>query len=338
MRGTRYLVRWIEPEGGANRSKTFRRLEEARTHRAKLRQDLERGEYSAPVKIGYDEWVKRHLVDLRNSPDVDLAPKTIGGHAEALAALRQACRPKSPADITPKTIRRFRQNLTEKGLAARTVNKHIAAIRSALSYAVRAEVVHSNRLLGPHRLFLREQRKPPRILEVGEVVALMNLAEPRLRTVISLAFYHGLRKGEIAYLQWQDVDLESKRLDIVSREGIHRTKTRTNRSIALRDETAVLLSQLYSVRVNTFVFESPKAFYESSGKAFVDLVKNAGIDHCTLHDLRKTCNTLMKDAGVSAEAAMQVLGHSSAQVNERFYTGILTEQQRIAVNALPSVG
>ena len=73
-------------------------------------------------------------------------------------------------------------------------------------------------------------------------------------------------------------------------------------------------------------------------KWFGKLVKRAGIDHCTLHDLRKICNTGIKDAGVSEEATMQVLGHSTFDVNRRHYTGVLTEQQKIAVDSIPSVG
>ena len=108
-------------------------------------------------------------MNLRNSPDIDLADKTISGHKEALEHLVRVCNPKSPIEINPKMIRVFRLKLLDEGLAARTINKHIAAIRSALSYAVRAEVVPTNKLFGPHRLFLRVEWKTPRILEVGEV-------------------------------------------------------------------------------------------------------------------------------------------------------------------------
>jgi integrase len=61
------------------------------------------------------------------------------------------------------------------------------------------------------------------------------------------------------------------------------------------------------------------------------------IKGCTLHDLRKTCNTPMKESGASVEAAMQVLGHATMQVNLRHYTGMLTKQQAVAVNSLPSI-
>ena len=82
--GMRYLVRWIEPDSGKNRAKTFRRSDDAREFKAQLKQDFKNNDYFVPVKINFDEWVKRHLENLHNSPDVDLAYKTIVGHKEAL--------------------------------------------------------------------------------------------------------------------------------------------------------------------------------------------------------------------------------------------------------------
>ncbi len=43
-------------------------------------------------------------------------------------------------------------------------------------------------------------------------------------------------------------------------------------------------------------------------------------------------------AAPPVEAAMQVLGHSTAKVNLKHYTGILTKLQRAAANSLPSIG
>ena len=136
---------------------------------------------------------------------------------------------------------------------------------------------------------------------------------------------------------WQDVDLDEARLNILDRPNGH-TKTRRCRSIALREETAGLLKQLCVQRINDFVFEKPVTFYWSVDKWFSRLVSEAGLDHFTIHDLRKTCNTLMKEMGVSIETAMQILGHSTESVNQRYYTGVLTEQQRRAINSILSVG
>ena len=43
-RGMRYMVRWMEPGSGKDRSKTFQRLEDARAYQVKLRQDVANGD------------------------------------------------------------------------------------------------------------------------------------------------------------------------------------------------------------------------------------------------------------------------------------------------------
>ncbi len=103
-------------------------------------------------------------------------------------------------------------------------------------------------------------------------------------------------------------------------------------------ETADLLHRMFLDRANKYVFTSPSAFYWACSIWFPALVEQATLDHCTLHDLRKTCNTKMLDHGISQAVAMQVLGHSTAAVNQQHYTGTLTKQQRAAVDALPSIG
>ena len=164
--------------------------------------------------------------------------------------------------------------------------------------------------------------KPPRILEVGEVTALMNVAtELQQKTAISVVYYHGLRRDELSRLRWEDIDLDECKLRIARKP---RSKTRVTRAVALRHETAAPLSQLKAEQVNEYVFEKPKTFYWVCGKWFGQLVEEAGLDHCSIHDLRKTCNTLMKDAGVPPEAAMQVLGHTTAKINRVHYTGPLS--------------
>ena len=336
--GRSYVVRWMEPSTGKNCGKTFSRREDAEDFKAKLRREIRDQEYHAPVKITFADWVERHLDDIENSPDIDLALKTVAGQKEALEAIGRICKPKSPGSITPKMIRTFRKKQLGNGLAPGTINKHIRAIRSALSYAVRAEIIPSNKLLGPHRLLLREDPRQPNILKVETVRALLDSARDlKLRTVISLAYYHGLRRKEICYLRWEDIDFGGNRLNVVHRADA-RTKTKVSRSVFLRQETAELLVRLKKESTGEYLFENPASFYWLVGKWFGKLAKQVGLQGCTLHDFRKTCNTVMKENGTSIEAAMQVLGHSTVKVNQQCYTGALTELQRDAVNSLPSIG
>ncbi len=338
-RGVRYLVRWIEPGSGKNLSKTFKRLEDARKYFSKVQSDIENNDYFTPVKISYKKWVEQHLDNMRNSPDIDVSPKTIAVHKEALDALKEICKPKSPIDITPKMIRRYRQGELKKGLRPNTINKRIRSIRSALSYAVRDEIIPNNKLIGPHRLLLRADSERGRILEIGEVTALMKAAtDIRHKAALSLAFYCALRRGEISNLEWPGVNLEDMCLTVKAGAEHGKRKNRQAHTVALRQETADLLNQMYKDRVNNYVFTYPSAFYWEIAVWFARLVKIAKIDHCSIHDLRRTVNTVLLDGGFSREVTVQLLGQKSAQVNQDYYTGMLKKQQRTAVDSLPSVG
>jgi len=242
-------------------------------------------------------------------------------------------------------IYKFREILAERtDYSKNTINKFISATRAALSYAERDGYIRRNKLIGlrngraPLRLMFSVDKTRGRVLEVGEVTSLVNVAENiRQKTALSLAYYHGLCRGEIAWLRWQDIDLQEYRLAVVDHAD-HKLKTKNrSREVALREETATLLTQLYQDRVNEYVFEKPASFYHSVTKWLDRLVIRAKLDHCTLHDLRRTCNTVMKDNGVSEEVATQMMGHT-AEVNRTHYTATLKQQQRYAIDAIPSVG
>jgi len=338
-KGTTYNVRWYEPGTDKAKSKAFKRAKDAESYKVQLRDDIDNGNYHRPVKMRFSDWKEKHILNMENSPDVDVSEKTIFSHAEALAALDVHCKPRYLSDITPALIRKFRQILLEQGRYSKsTINKFLRTIRSSLSYAVVDEYIQVNKLLGPQKLMLKVDLKPPRILEAGEVATLFNLAKDlRHKVVISLGYYHGMRRKEICFLKWEDIDFIEQKVCVMDRQDSH-TKTRKSRIIAMREETADLLRQLQVLAVGEYVFERPLAFYWHCYKWFDALVKEAGLDHCSLHDLRKTCNTLMKEGGISTEGAMQVLGHSSRSVNVDIYTGVLNQMQRDAVNALPSIG
>lgn len=338
-KGIAYNVRWYEPGTDKAKSKAFKRAKDAESYKVQLRNDIDNGNYHRPVKMRFSDWKEKHISNMENSPDVEVSEKTISSHAEALTALEAHCKPRYLSDITPALMRKFRQTLLEQGHYSKsTINKFLRTIRSALSYAVRDEFIQANKLLGPLRLLLKVAHKLPRILEVGEVTTLFNAVKDlRHKVVIALAYYHGMRRKEMCFLKWVDIDFMEQKICVMDRQDAH-TKKRVSRIIAMREEAADLLRQLQVLAVNEYVFERPQAFYWQCGKWFDALVKESGIDFCTLHDLRKTCNTLMKEGGTSTEAAMQVLGHSSHSVNMDVYTGVLSQQQRDAVNSLPKIG
>ena len=49
--------------------------------------------------------------------------------------------------------------------------------------------------------------------------------------------------------------------------------------------------------------------------------------HCTFHDLRRSCGTLMIEAGVDLYVVSEILGHSSVSVTQKRYAFMGNERK-----------
>ncbi len=68
---------------------------------------------------------------------------------------------------------------------------------------------------------------------------------------------------------------------------------------------------------------------------FARIVQEAGIAHCTLHDLRRTFVSHLAMAGVNAAVVQKLAGHASINTTVTYYTGILPSALRDAQARLP---
>jgi len=84
-KGTRYIVRWYEPETEIQRSKTFPRAKDAKAYKEQLKDDIYQNDYFAPINVSFEDWKQTHLEKLEMSEE--LRPKTIAGQREALTVL-----------------------------------------------------------------------------------------------------------------------------------------------------------------------------------------------------------------------------------------------------------
>jgi integrase len=68
---------------------------------------------------------------------------------------------------------------------------------------------------------------------------------------------------------------------------------------------------------------------------FGQIVKRAGIPHCTPHDLRRTFVSQLAMAGVNQAIVQKLAGHASIQTTIKHYTGVMPEALRAAQGRLP---
>lgn len=121
----------------------------------------------------------------------------------------------------------------------------------------------------------------------------------------------GARREELAALKWADVDFQWRKLTIAD-------KVDATRTIPLTPYLAQLLATL--PRVNEFVFASAGKVGRiadvraSHAKALTE----AGINHLTIHGLRRSFSLLGEAAGAPAGAIAQVMGHKPSATAEGY--------------------
>jgi len=295
--------------------------------------------------VGIDEFIER-LSALMAGKSIETVKKT----QDSLRLLQTLCNVTRIAGVGRDVVMDFRAKRLEAGVTPATVNKDLRQIKSALSYAVDAGMLRSNPLLRWKQLMLREPERELRVVERDEFNRLLEQCEnPSFRALLVVAYCQGLRRKELANLRWAAVDLESEVLNVlnIAKDG-ELTKSRKNRCIPLHPDALTELTALYAeapkiVRSGTVRPKATYVFTWPDGQPykpdwltheFARVVKRAGIDHCTLHDLRRSFSTLAQRAGVDKYTVKDLGGWSVVSVVEKHYTGDLLEAHRKAMQRI----
>jgi len=180
----------------------------------------------------------------------------------------------------------------------------------------------------------RKPRPLPRYVPVDadrRLTAALEASDYRIAAdALLLARAVGLRIGEL-------LDLE---LDCVHEIGSHGSwlkvplgKLDTERMVPLDDETVALIDRICATRSTgkplphprtgrptqfLFTHHGRRLSQTTVRKELVRSAHTAGIGHVTPHQLRHTYATALVNAGVSLQALMALLGHTSAEMSLRY--------------------
>ena len=165
--------------------------------------------------------------------------------------------------------------------------------------AKRSDVLDRNQLEG----WFREVRK---------------LRNPVISAYLQGLLLTGARRQELAELRWVDVDYRRSCIHVKDKVDESRV-----RDVPLTPYLASLLSEL--PRVNEWVFSSPGAT-KSNGhiaeptKAHNRVLESAGIEHVTIHGLRRTFRNMGEWLRLPVGVTAQIMGHKPSALAERHYT------------------
>jgi integrase len=193
--------------------------------------------------------------------------------------------------------------------AAATINRSLGAMKKALSLAW-------ERGLTPENYGLRVKRLPEHnlrdmTLSMGQVKALAEQASDQVAAAIWIALFTGCRRGEILAMQPDDIGEDV----IAIRAG--NTKTLKARTVPI---VPPLRKYLKAIPLN-LTAEGLKTGFRRARVA-------AEMPWVTFHDLRRSCGTLMIEAGVDIYVVSKLLGHSSVAVTQQRYGHMQVDAMR----------
>lgn len=121
----------------------------------------------------------------------------------------------------------------------------------------------------------------------------------------------GARREEMAALKWQDVDFQWRKLTIAD-------KVDSTRTIPLSPYLAQLFATLPRVGAYVFASTGKHGHITDTRASHAKALQSAGIEHLTLHGLRRSFSLLGEAAGAPAGAIAQVMGHKPSATAEGY--------------------
>ncbi len=271
--------------------------------------------------------------------------------------------------ISKWDIQKWQQKQLKAGSRPQTTNRKVAILKGLLSRAVEWDVLPYSPLMGlkplptskePRSRFLSEQEeKQLRKVLVEREFRLRNdrdsgnkwratrhrppLPDLRaysfadhIRPMVLLAMTTGMRRGEIFYLKWDDVDLDKGQVTLRAET----TKSGKSRSFYLADEPLWVLAE-WKKQVNHtgFVFTNPETEmpFDNIYKAWRAILGSAKLEDFRFHDLRHHYASTLEFMNLPLDVIRKRLGHSSLKMTSGYAHGErfrdrLQDQAVIAIN------
>jgi len=375
--------REVDPATGLSKRKqkwvTFHGTKkEAENALSKMVQDVYRGEFVEPSRRTLGEWLAE-WVDKAIKPPAR-TPRAYETYRSVISRhLTPALGGLPLQGLKAADLKRY---YDEKGQGARpldpsTLEQHHTILHSALQAAVLEGLVQRNvakLVVGkPHAPRDRADARQHcwAADEARAFLAAAKAAGPQAAAFYALALDTGMRRNELAGLQWKDLDLVNARVTIErqlatggSAPTFGPVKGKVARTIEISLETVALLRQHrghqaelrlrngehYRDRGLVFAKEwgevqqqrrdhlgDPLAVNNIGQREFGRLTKTAGVRRIKFHGLRHTCATLLLQAGVPAHVVQRRLGHKKIEITLNVYAHALPAQQQDAAARLAAM-
>jgi len=277
------------------------------------------------VKQNQTQLLDQFVNHLKNERRLSL--HTVSNYSRDLQQFAQYCEEKDVAqwkDCNVFFMRAFIASKHRKGLSGRSIQRHIATIRSFFAYLLRESVVKTNPMIGLSAP--KADRKLPSPLDVDQVSRLLDNKETnepvliRDMAMMELMYSSGLRLAELVSLNVDDIDFNEGTLPVTGKGS----KTRVlpvgryaiqsiKRWLAVREELCDTSQQRA-----LFVSKRGRRISERNVQERFRLwgIRQAIDSHVHPHRLRHSFASHLLESSGDLRAVQELLGHSDISTTQ----------------------
>lgn len=246
-----------------------------------------------------DEWSTDYATDVRQRASRYLLPFI--GH-------------NSISSIEPPAILKLLKNIESQGLLD-TLSKVKGIANGVFSYAIGMGIITVNPARDLPDVFKKKQEKHYATLtNPQDIKWLLKTIEGhrgsyQVKTCLNLAPHLFLRPGEIAGLEWKEIDFDSK---IIRIDG-SRMKMKKDHLVPMSKQVYQTLLELSAIKTNSaYVFPSPRNKNKCiTTNALLVSIRTLGIEkeQFTTHGFRHMASTRLNEMGFHTDVVEKQLAH-----------------------------
>jgi integrase len=317
-----YYVKFKEHGRWHYRSLKTRNRRQAESERAAIEKRLaaqERLAKSGPqANLTFEDLKKRYLA----WATPQRRPQTIDSRVRALDRFPRVTGVETVAKVEPDHIEAFKKEILASGLAPRTANEALGALR-AVVYRAQRQKWYTGQNPFANVDMLPEPKRRPQWLTQEQIAQVLELAEihsPNAHLFFAQCLYAGLRKDEAINARWEWYDFDAGLVHVQEGYG---WKTKTgNRTLPLHSKLRAILLEYGPPKGGEGYLIAPEKapgkyrYRFDIRKAFAVVAAAAKIEGLTPHVLRHTFASQLAMAGVSLWKISQYLGHKEIRTTQ----------------------
>lgn len=261
--------------------------------------------------------------------------------------------------LTPARLQKWKNEIGALDLALITKKNQYRELNALLNWAVRLERIPRNPLKAVGNFSEPYFEKPEEKLHYYTAEQYLKFAaaaresgEYPYYVFFSIAFYTGMRKGEINALRWSDIDGDTLhvRRSITQKLKGGDVETPPKNKSSYRDlqiprPLADILADQKARQQSDARFSEDfrvcggaaplrDTSIENKNKAFGAA---AGLPHIRVHDFRHTHASLLVNEGISIQEIARRLGHSKVEITWNTYAHLYPREEERAVQILNEI-